>query len=202
MLREDISGGGSALALPAAGELFKTTFDESLKKLVQPAGIVPALVLVGVDLVLLYPHLLAENVPIAVAFSKLDATWQLGVTAITALVLGYVILAFSPSILRVATGEAWRSWWLRPAMVGIQRWRRDSILNRDAAPGAEARSRQYELHSRYPRLDEVAPTAYGNQLAAIGDGIVLSYGADHTATWTQRCRRPDQSWPRVPLARA
>jgi hypothetical protein len=42
------------MALPAAGDLFKATFDEPVKKLLQPAGVIQALVLVGLDLVVIH----------------------------------------------------------------------------------------------------------------------------------------------------
>jgi hypothetical protein len=174
------------MALPAVADLFKSSFEDPLKKLLQPAGVMPAIVLVGLNLTAIYPTLIDKKVGLATTFEDLDGAWQLGITAIVIILLGYVILAFSPSVLRIATGEGWQTSLLRPLLLWHQTRNRNNVRDRPADAGPKARARDYELRTRFPaRADELAPTSLGNALSAVGDGIFDSYGLDLTATWTQ-----------------
>lgn len=174
------------MALPAVADLFKTTFDEPLKKLVQPPGIVPAFVFLAANFFVVYPALLQEEVGFIVAFSKLDAPWQLGLATVLTIALGYVILAFAPSVLRFATGEAWPTSLLNTRLRAVQEVLKNAIETRPTNGETEENARRYELKTRFGGADveALAPTSLGNVMNAITDGMYSSYRIDMTATWS------------------
>jgi hypothetical protein len=179
--REDLA----VMALPAVADLFKASFEDPLKKLLQPIGVVPGLVLVGLNLLLIYPTLVAEKVAFATGFQALDGPWQLGVVGIGAVLVGYLIQAFGGPILNIATGEAWRSSVFRERLISWQVRRFNAMRLRIEPAGPAARDRDYEVRTHFPHRDEFGPTSFGNVLSAISDRIFDTYGAELTATWTQ-----------------
>jgi len=194
------------LVLPAVTNVFTTTFDESLKKLVQPAGLVPASLLVLLNLVAIYPSLARVSGPVA-AFNDLDDLWKALVVTVIVLVVGYLVSSFSATTARIATGELWHGSKLYGALTTGATARRTALCAEAAeaapesagpcvgetssvAPGeklteTQRNARLYEIYTRYPSPDGVGPTAFGNILAATSDALWTGYRIDLTATWSQ-----------------
>ncbi len=93
--------------LPAISEFLKGTFDESLKKLVQPSGIIAAAIFLLLNLLIIYPPLAAKELAIITNFAALDSAWQIVIGLTVLVVLSYMLVSLSNSILRLMTGELW-----------------------------------------------------------------------------------------------
>lgn len=195
--------------LPAVTEVFKTTFDESLKKFVQPAGLVPAALLVLLNLAVIFPALAARGTGALAAFGDLDDLWKAVFVTVLVLVAGYLIASFSSTTARAATGELWRGSRLYDALTAGAKDARRLLcaeaaraeperegpcagVGRDPATpqvatltDTERHARLYEVHTRYPSEERVGPTTFGNILAATSDALWTGYGIDLTATWSQ-----------------
>jgi hypothetical protein len=166
------------MALPAASEVFKGSIDESLKKLVQPAAVVPASVFVLLNLAVVYPRLLAAKVPLATTFDGFTDEWKVAILAALILVIGYVMLNLTGSAMRLATGEliaytpigSLLTWFERRRIANASRHARD-------AKGLKAED------ARLPPPDHAAPTRLGNVLAGANESIYRRYGFDMAALW-------------------
>ena len=166
------------MALPAVSEVFKGSIDESLKKLVQPPGIVPASILVLLNFAFIYPKLLAADVPAAQAFDALDDPWKGVVVSGLILVLGYVILNLNGSAMRLATGELIGDTGLGRLLTWMERRRIDRVLKR-----AEESGRLPTDSSRLPLPSDAAPTRLGNVFAGSNASMFKRYGFDMAALW-------------------
>lgn len=91
--------------LTAVSELLKGTFNESLKKLLQPAGIIAASVFLLLNVLFIVPTLEAQGVQLAVALNQLDDGWKFLLFAAFVIVFAYVLLSLGSTILRLMTGE-------------------------------------------------------------------------------------------------
>lgn len=175
----------AGVALPTVGELFKGTFDESLKKLVQPAAVVPAAVLVLLNALVVYPLGQSSGWSVAAAIADLDPAWQAALAAALTLVLGYLILNLSTSILRVATGELWAGTWLYSELAAYQTRRTDArlkeLLEADQAGDKATASRLLAQQARNPDDAATAPTKLGNVLAGMTTSLYHRYGIDASA---------------------
>jgi hypothetical protein len=174
--------------LPAVSELFKTSFDESFKKLLQPAGLVPGALFVLLNLGAIYPALSERKVGAITAFDALTDPWKLVVVLVVILLTGYLVLAFSASTARLATGELWRRsplWTLLQEREVIARAAVAAKADDAARTQAERDEHRYELSVRYPAPDFVGPTRLGNIFAAVADALWNGYRIDLTATWSQ-----------------
>jgi len=177
--------------LPAVSDLLKSGFDESLKKLVLPVGLVPAAVLTTAGLLFLYPVLLEHGNGPAVVFSKLDGLWQaLSVTAFV-LLLGYILQVLTPTISRAFAGEALTaatgpSAWL----VDRQQAALDHLSERIKGAGIQKDRLRWERLRRFPADDDgqaspLAATAMGNAWLAASWAPWRRYRIDLTALWLQ-----------------
>jgi len=166
------------MALPAVSEVFKGSIDESLKKLVQPPGIVPASILVLLNFAFIYPQLLAADVPAAKAFDALDDPWKGVVVSGLILVLGYVILNLNGSAMRLATGELIGDTGLGRVLTWMERRRIERVLDRAGKSGQLPTE-----SSRLPLPSDAAPTRLGNVFAGSNASLVKRYGFDMAALW-------------------
>src|SRR6266851_169613 len=175
--------------LPVISEVFKTAFDDGLKKLVQPAGLVPGAILVLLNVVAVYPVLFAHNQRVVTAFDNLADPWKLVIATAIVLLVGFVILNLSASILRAMTGELWRESPLFDALRDMHKSHRDKLqANAETLPqGSSGQvNALYDLHTRYPEGDEfLMPTRLGNAMSAAALALWTSYGIDLGATWAQ-----------------
>ena len=166
------------MALPAVSEVFKGSIDESLKKLVQPAGIVPATVLVLMNLAVIYPRLLDAGVPAATTFDGLEDPWKAVVISGLVLVLGYVILNLSGSAMRLATGEL-----IADSDIGRSLASREGRRIDREISAAKAKERIRSDQSRFPLPKDAAPTRLGNVFAGSNTSLYKRYGFDMAAMW-------------------
>ena len=166
------------MAMPSVAEVFKGSIDESLKKLVQPAGVVPATVLVFANLVFIYPSLLGAEIAAATAFDDLDDAWKGVVLTGLILVVGYVILNLSASAMRLATGELVAGSTLGDWLKDIQA----NHIRKDEAQANKDRKIKSDL-SRLPLPEDAAPTWLGNVFAGSNTSLYKRYGFDIAAMW-------------------
>lgn len=171
------------MAFPAVTELVKGPIDESLKKLVQPAAIVPATVFLLLNLAVIYPRLLDGGVGAAAAFKDLEDSWKAVILLVWILVSGYVLLNLNGSMLRLATGELIAETpvgqWLRAR----ERQRIVRFRARLAAWKGKAPMSVLTADMKLPNLDQAAPTRLGNVFNGANRQLVDRYGFDIAATW-------------------
>ena len=164
-------------------EFLKGSVDESLKKLVQPAGLVPAIVLLLLNLGAIYP---AVEIGAIERFAKLDGAWQAAIVAALVLLIGYLFVTLSSSVLDVLSGlRAAESLVLRGLRL-LELRRFDALATKvNTAPTASLRWYQA---LRFPVTVEgrksVRPTALGNAFAATQVRAFERYGIELTALWS------------------
>ncbi|HEX8597396.1 MAG TPA: hypothetical protein VF952_02660 [Chloroflexia bacterium] len=93
--------------LGSVSAFLKDTFNEDIKKLVQPLGITTAAIFIFLNLFLILPPLEERNNPVVRGFLSLEDGWQVVTVVLITLVLSYLLLNFSTWILRLLTGELW-----------------------------------------------------------------------------------------------
>jgi hypothetical protein len=120
-----MAAGGSGLS--TVSDFLSAVAKESLQKPLQPAGLIPSAVFVLLNVLLVYPVLLAGNLGPAIAVSDLDVAGQSALLVLLILVLSYVLLSLSAGTLRRFTGEQWSRSWLACLGRGIEKGRRDSV---------------------------------------------------------------------------
>jgi len=152
--------------MTALAEFLKGKVDESLTKLVQPAGLVPATLFVLLNLAFVYPALKDDDVGFAESFSDLDTTWQAVVVGALILFLGYVLLSVSSNVINLLAGESWNRTWLYRTFQQAARSRVKALQQRlvpaAASPAAAERTEKgyledlgdrWELRAAYPVRD-------------------------------------------------
>jgi hypothetical protein len=175
--------------MPAIAAFLKGTVSESLTKLVQPAGLVPATFFVLLNLAFIYPVALADGVGVAKTFSGLDAAWQTVVAVALVFALGYFLLNSANATTEALSGENWRGSILGSILTGSQRIRRWRLEHRrDKAEGNENETElSWRLATHFPPSSTgtlyLAPTRLGNVLAATQHTLDQRYGIDLTALW-------------------
>src|SRR5947209_4485360 len=95
--------------LPAVGDFLKGTFGESLKKTLQPAGVFAAGIFLLLHVLFIFPTLVDQNQPMAVAIRDMGVGAQAVLAAVIVLVASYVLLSMSASTLKLMSGEIWRT---------------------------------------------------------------------------------------------
>lgn len=93
-------------SLPAISDFLKDTLGESLKKPLQPSSLFVGAIFVFLNLFFIFP-LLQDSVPIIQSFSQLDTGWQLVLALVATLIIAYLVLSISSSVLRLLSGELW-----------------------------------------------------------------------------------------------
>jgi hypothetical protein len=178
--------------LPAVGDFLKGTFGESLKKPLQPAGIVPASILLLLNVVLVFPALVDQGQPVALALRELGGVGQAVLVMAAVLSLSYLLLGLTGSILKLMTGELWAdSPFVGPLLKQHQSSNflglKHKIWERNATTphGRVQRSRSLlRLTTDYPpNRDMMEPTTLGNVLQATVAYLWQRYGIDMQALW-------------------
>ena len=180
--------------MPGLAEFLKGTVNESLTKLLQPAGVVPAALLVLWNLGFVLPRAKREDLGIAHAYYALDEPWQVVVTSVLMLLLGYLLLSASGAVLDTLSGRTWRTSLLGSVFSRIRGARRAELARRVAAIDAVDDSQgvdieridslRWRLRTRFaPGDDPPAPTAMGDVLLASEHGIRARYGVSAAALW-------------------
>jgi hypothetical protein len=169
-------------------EFISGTVNESLKKLLQPVGLIPASIFVLLNLAFVYPSARADGNHLAIAFAGLDTATQAAVVGLIALGLGYFLLSGSSKILDVLGGQQMRGSGLYSLLVWFQRRRRDRLT----ADGTNLwfASRLFYLPREEGPRDPL-PTSLGNVLVATQRTVERRYGIDMAALWSQLVAAPE-----------
>jgi hypothetical protein len=177
--------------MSVVADFLKGTVSESLTKLFQPAGVVPATIFVLLNLGFVYPAALEDEVGIAVAYSDLREFWQVVVVASLILSLGYLLLNAANWILDLLSGQISGLSELAYVLRKLQ-LRQHAVLQQriDKRRGGDNPSAGwYQMATRFPTTDPVhqyiQPTRLGNALLATRDIISRRYGIDITTLWAQ-----------------
>jgi hypothetical protein len=171
-------------------EFITGTVNESLKKLLQPVGLIPASLFVLLNLAFVYPSARSDGLDIAQTFAGLDAATQAAVVALVAFALSYFLLSTSSTILDILGGELIRGSLLHSILVWVQRRRRRHL--RDLTPENDwYLSRRYYVAPVGEEERDPLPTALGNVLVATQGAVARRYGIDMAALWSQFVATPD-----------
>lgn len=182
--------------LPTISDFFKDTFGESLKKPLQPAGLFAAAIFLLLNLVFVFPFLIEQHNAVATAFLGLSTAWQIVLVSILALVLAYLLLSMSTTILKLMTGELWATSPLLGKVFKERNKQRHKKRNDSIIKDDQGRQRRFEdltpeelqelweLSTIFPKDGRyMAPTALGNVLNATAIEIWQRYQIDMTALW-------------------
>jgi hypothetical protein len=92
-----------AMLLPALTDFLSTTVTEQARKLVQPAGLIPAAIFVLLNVTLIFYTGEAQALTAIAAFVRLPGIWQALIVLGIVLVLGYLIASLSAAIMKLLT---------------------------------------------------------------------------------------------------
>jgi hypothetical protein len=173
--------------MSSIAEFISGTVNESLKKLLQPVGLIPASLFVLLNLAFVYPSARSDGVQLATTFSGLDAPTQAAVVALLALALSYFLLSASSTILDVLGGELIRGSVLYALLVLVQRGRRARL----AAAGDWYLSRRFYVSPEGEDDLPPLPSSLGNVLRATQGSVAQRYGIDIAALWSQFVATPE-----------
>jgi hypothetical protein len=169
------------------------TVSESLKKIVLPAGVVPATIFTLLNLAFVYPPARAANVGIATQFAGLSSGWQVAVITTVVFVLGYLLVNLAPSAVATLAGDTWRG----SALHQLWSWRlariRQNLGKRANHPHPEdnAMALGMQLASLFALPTSgvedvpIEPTRLGNVLRATQSELYRRWGIDMTTLWSQ-----------------
>jgi hypothetical protein len=169
-------------------EFISGTVNESLKKLLQPVGLIPASIFVLLNLAFVYPSARANGNHLALLFAGLDTATQAAVVGLIALGLGYFLLSGSSKILDVLGGEQMRGSTLYSVLVWLQKRKRARLMS-DVDNFWYASRRFYIPFEGEHR--EPLPTALGNVLFATQGTVERRYGIDMAVFWSQFVATPE-----------
>ena len=171
-------------------EFITGTVNESLKKLLQPVGLIPASLFVLLNLAFVYPSAHADGLDFAETFARLDGATQAAVVALIAFALSYFLLSASSTILDIFGGELIRGSLLHTILVWVQS-RRRSRLEGLAGENNWYLSRRFYVAPHCEDKRDPLPTALGNVLVATQGAVAGRYGIDMAALWSQFVATPD-----------
>ena len=163
-----------------------------MKKVLQPAGLIPGALLVLLNLALVVPRAGDEKVGIATAYSGLTEPQQVIVATALALIIGFLLLSASGAILDTLAGRTWRLGLLSSVLRALRNWHRarlDARIQRvmDEGPSQDIQRLDELLWRRRTRMAPAgrssAPTALGDVLLAFDEGIMGRYGVRLAALW-------------------
>lgn len=176
--------------MSVVADFLKGSVEESLKKILQPAGVVPASVLVLLNLGFLYPTA-RNDIPVVKDFAALASLWQLVVATSVILIVGYLLLRSANWIIAILAGQTWRAsgvnWLLRAWQLRQLRQLDDRLAHvRSADNRADL---EWRRATTFPTLAPaeryIQPTRLGNTLVATQHIVAERYGIDMTALWSQ-----------------
>lgn len=165
----------------AVATLFYGTVEESLKKLLQPSGLLPAALLVLLNLGFVYPTAKEDKWRVATAFGSIGDTWKIVVAGAVVLSLGYLLLHGSTLILDALAGRTWRGSFAHDLLMTrqLRKWdRAESAASTGPLP-------KLLFLTRYPPRADVQATGIGNSLSASQAVVAARYGAELAAVWPQ-----------------
>jgi hypothetical protein len=175
--------------LSSLTELLTGTVTDEFKKLIQPASLVAAAIFMALNLVLIFPLLVARRVAPAMAFAALPSGWQIALGTLTLAGLGYLISSLEGFFLSVLNGDAFRdSPLLYDWLQGRQR-KAFGDLEKESKSGdtSKAARASYRLSFEFPRKSEgeleLAPTRLGNILLSAASYTLCQYGAHLNTLW-------------------
>jgi hypothetical protein len=189
-----------AVLLPALTDFLSTTVTEQARKLVQPAGLIPAALFLLLNVTLVFYTGEAQATPIIGAFVRMPGIWQALIMLGIVLVLGYLIASLSAAIMKLATGELWArspvfglvgGWWQNRRLQALRKRRKALLPSSAQARGPladDAAQAALDLFTEFP-VDEaharayLAPTSLGNVVNAVASHLWLQYRIDLTALW-------------------
>lgn len=176
--------------MPGLAEFLKGTVSEPLTKLVQPAGVVPATVLVLWNLGFVMPRAKEQELGFAESFYELKDAWQVTVVTVLIFVVGYLLLNASGAVLDTLSGRTWRTSLLGSGLSRLRGWRRAWLAERldqielGGRDIERPESLRWRLRTRYAYEDDLpAPTGLGDVLLASDHGIRARYGLSVAALW-------------------
>lgn len=186
--------------MSAVAKFLQGKVDESLTKFVQPAGLVPAALLVLLNLAFVYPELKTAEFSLATSFGDLDGTWQTVAAGISVIFVGYVLLSMSSNVLDLLSGDLWRG----STLYGFLSRRARNGLKVRSMPAQvaglgslEKLGEVWDLRVAYPiggtpgemlcdvDVADVGPTRLGNAVRATHKLIYDRYRIDLAALWPQ-----------------
>jgi hypothetical protein len=171
-------------------EFITGTVNESLKKLLQPVGLIPAAIFVLLNVAFIYPVARADGVPIAKTFDSLDVPTQAAIIALLTLALGYVLLSASSIILDILGGELIRGSVAHSVLVALQGLRRRQ-LQRSASDNSWYVSKRFAIAQDGVEESDPLPSALGNVLRATQATVRRRYGIDMATQWSQLVATPE-----------
>jgi hypothetical protein len=180
--------------LTAIGDFLKTTFGETLKRPLQPAGMVVAAIWLLLNALFIYPLLLDQGFPAVIIIRDAGAVWLAVLSVASVLILAYILVSLSGSILGVMTGEAWvHSYLLGPFWVKRNQSKLLSLKKELWLPTGDLidhptrqRSVRRRLATAFPtERSALLPTALGNALGATTSYVRNRYGIDLAALWPE-----------------
>jgi hypothetical protein len=174
----------------SVAEFITGTVNESLKKLLQPVGLIPAAVFVLLNVAFIYPVARADGVPIATTFDSLDVPTQAAIIALLTLALGYVLLSASSIILDILGGELIRGSVAHSVLVALQRLRRRQ-LKHSASGNTWYLSKRFDVADDDVEESDPLPSALGNVLRATQGTVRRRYGLDMATQWSQLIATPE-----------
>jgi len=178
--------------MPALSEFLKGTVNESLTKILQPAGLIPGALLVLLNVGFVLPRASEEKVGVATAYSGINEGWQVVVAASLVLLVGFLLLSASGAVLDTLAGRTWRTSIVARLLRWVRCRRRSALAQRIKsveASGARADIERlddllWRLRSRTaPAGRSSAPTALGDVLLGAEHGIKARYGLGLAALW-------------------
>lgn len=161
--------------MAALAGFFKTSFTDTLTKLVQPAGLIPAGLFVLLNLAFVYPQAKADGVGAAASFAALDGAWQIVAIAAVIAALGYLLVSLSALLLEAARGSTWTGSLLSDALI---KRRQDALAGFDTALAATPDPDALVARRReHPRLaSQVSATRIGDTLTALEQTVFQRHG--------------------------
>jgi hypothetical protein len=172
-------------------ELLRSTITGTFEKLIQPAGLVPAAVLVLFNLGFIVPAAKDAGIDAATAYTDLSETWRAVVAATAILLSGLVFLSAAQTIIGFYSGYGWRltlvsAWLLTRERRRAKRFATSTVF--------DPATKRWELERRFDvnaaalldspdnpvLLENVQPTALGNVLRAVQRTVSRRHGFDLT----------------------
>ncbi len=178
--------------LPGIGDFLKSTFGESLTKPLQPAGLFAAGIMVLLNALFIYPVLIDQGHPLAVALRDLGGIAQVVLATALVVTLAYVLLSLGGAILKLMTGEIWgRSPMIGAALREYQqgqymKLKRQIWDSSHDSPERRLARRQllFQMVTNFPANKElVVPTSLGNVMQATVGYLWDHYRIDMAALW-------------------
>jgi hypothetical protein len=175
--------------VPSLAEFLKGTVNDSLTKVLQPAGLIPGALLVLLNLGFILPRARDEGFSVAEAYDDLSEGWQIVVVAALILIAGYLLLSASGAVLDTLSGRTWRTSLLASLLSRLRGERRhrlqaraERIDDQTAKDIERVDNLRWRLRTRYAPGPPAA-TSLGDVLLASEHGIKQRHGVGTAALW-------------------